>query len=145
MTCNIILTPQNGRFLAHVAELPDCKAEAASRDQALALIQQRFEQIIQRSEIVQWKIPKLEKKFSQLGQIEKPNGASQPATEPTKQSNIVKLDPFILADDKSVHLETPWEFCGIFKDDPTWWPMFEEIERRRDRQKIPTIKKRKKK
>jgi len=57
MICNVILTPQNGRFLAHVVELPDCKAEAESRGQALALIQQRLEEIAKRSEIVQLKIP----------------------------------------------------------------------------------------
>jgi len=39
-----------------------------------------------------------------------------------------------------MHLETPWEYDGIFKDDPTWWPMIEEIERRRDRQKAPASK-----
>jgi predicted RNase H-like HicB family nuclease len=66
MTCNVILTADNGRFLAHVAELPDCKAEAESRDQALALIQKRLEEIVKRSEIVQLEIPNLEKKLSQL-------------------------------------------------------------------------------
>jgi predicted RNase H-like HicB family nuclease len=40
--CTVILTPQNGRFHAHVVELPDCKAEAESRDKALALIQRRL-------------------------------------------------------------------------------------------------------
>jgi predicted RNase H-like HicB family nuclease len=52
MTCNVILTADNGRFFAHVAELPDCKAEAESRDQALALIQKRLEEISNRIEIV---------------------------------------------------------------------------------------------
>lgn len=142
MTCNVILTAENGRFFAHVAELPDCKAEAESRDQALALIQKRLEEISNRIEVVQLKIPQLEKK---LAPPEKQNGAPQPAAKPATPSNIVKLDPFILAEDKSVQLETPWEFFGIFKDDPTWMPMFEEIERRRDRQKIPTTKKAKNK
>ena len=62
MTYNVILTADNGRFLAHVAELPDCKAEAESRDQVLALIKKRLEEFMQRSEIVQLKIPNLEKK-----------------------------------------------------------------------------------
>jgi len=133
MICNIILTPQNGRFFAHVAELPDCKAEAESRDQALALVQRRLEQFMQRSEIVQWKIPDLEKK---LARPESRNGKPQTVNPP----KLVQLPPMVLAEDKSVHLETPWEFAGIFKDDPTWLPMLEEIERRRDRQKIPKLK-----
>jgi predicted RNase H-like HicB family nuclease len=138
MIYNVILTADNGRFIAHVAELPDCKAEAESRDQALALIQQRLEEISRRIEVVQLKIPQLEKK---LAQSEKQNGQTQTAKPP----RLVQFPPMVLAEDKSVHLETPWEFFGIFKDDPTWMPMFEEIERRRDRQKIPTIKKRRKK
>jgi predicted RNase H-like HicB family nuclease len=138
MICNVILTPQNGRFLAHVAELPDCKAEAESRDQALALIQHRLEEIAKRSEIVQLKIPALEKK---LERSEKQNAPARAAKPP----RLVQFPPMVLAGDKSVHLETPWEYFGIFKDDPTWMPMFEEIERRRDRQKISTVKKRRKK
>jgi len=138
MTCNIILTPQNGRFFAHVAELPDCKAEAESRDQALALIQQRLEEFIERSEVVQWEIPNLEKK---LARPEGQNGQAKTVNPP----RLVQLPPMVLATDKNVHLETPWEYFGIFKDDPTWMPMFEEIERRRDRQKIPKAKKRSKK
>jgi hypothetical protein len=31
MTCNVLLTPKNGRFLACVVGLTDCKAEAESR------------------------------------------------------------------------------------------------------------------
>ncbi|MCI0699342.1 hypothetical protein L0337_45985 [candidate division KSB1 bacterium] len=141
MICNVILTPQNGRFLAHVAELPDCKAEAESRDRALALIQKRLEEFVRRSEIVQLEIPNLEKKLSQLERSEKQNEQTITAKPP----RLVQFPPMVLAEDKSVHLETPWEYFGIFKDDPTWMPMFEEIERRRDRQKIPTTKKRRKK
>jgi predicted RNase H-like HicB family nuclease len=139
MTCNVVLTRENGRFLAHVAELPDCKAEAESRDQALALIQKRLEDIVQRSEIVQLKIPNLEQK---LRQSEKHNEQVKAAKPP----KLVQLPPMILAGDKTVHLETPWEYFGIFKDDPTWMPMFEEIERRRDRQIVyPKKNKRKRK
>jgi predicted RNase H-like HicB family nuclease len=57
MTCNVILTAENGRFRAHVAELPHCTAEAESRDRALALIQERLEEIMRRSEIVQLEVP----------------------------------------------------------------------------------------
>jgi hypothetical protein len=52
----------------------------------------------------------------------------------------------VLAEDKSVHLETPWEYFGIFKDDPTWLPMLDEIERQRDRHVVyPKKKKARKK
>ena len=130
MTCNVILTPQNGRFLAHVAELPDCKAEAESRDQALALIQRRLEEISKRIEVVQVTIPQLEKK---LAPLDPPNRQPQIKEKAAMPPNLVRVDPPIAADDKTAHLETPWEYFGIFKDDPTWLPMLEDIERRRDR------------
>lgn len=143
MTCNIILTPQNGRFFAHVAELPDCKAEAESRDQALELVQRRLEEFMQRCEIVQWKIPALEKK---LARPEKSNGQPQIKEKTMPPPNLVRVDPPIAAGDKTVHLETPWEYFGIFKDDPTWLPMLEDIERRRDRHAVyPKKKKARKK
>jgi len=143
MTCNVILTPQNGRFLAYVAELPDCKAKAESRDKALALIQTRLEEIGRRSEIVQLEIPNLEKKLGKMEQPEKRNGNAQPQAKAAKPPRLVQFPPMILASDQTVKLETPWEYCGIFKDDPTWMPMLEEIERRRDRQKVPKLKKEK--
>jgi len=143
MTCNVILTPQNGRFLASVAELPNCTAEAESRDQALALIQACLEEIGKRIEIVQLEIPDFEKKLGNLAQAGKQNGATNGETEAAKPPNLVRLSPMVLAGDQTVKLETPWEYCGIFKDDPTWLPMLEEIERRRDRQKIPKLKKEK--
>jgi predicted RNase H-like HicB family nuclease len=140
MICNVILTADNGRFLAHVVELPDCKAEAESRDQALALIQKRLEEISNRIEVVQLELPNLEKKLGKLKRSEKQNRQTKAAKLP----NLVRVDAPIAADDKTVHLETPWEFVGIFKDDPTWWPMLEDIERRRDRQVVYPKKKRKK-
>ncbi len=130
MTYNVILTPKNGRFLAQVVELPDCKAEAGDRDKALALIQKRIEDIIKRIEIVQVKIPRLGEKSGKNARSEKRNGHS---VKTAKSPNLVRVDPPIAADDKTVHLETPWEYFGIFKDDPTWLPMLEDIERRRDR------------
>lgn len=143
MICNIILTTENGRFLAHVAELPDCKAEAENRDQALALIQQRLEEISRRIEVVQLKIPQLENK---LAQPEKRNGQPQLKEKWATPPNLVRVDPPIAADDKTVHLETPWEYFGIFKDDPMWLPMLEDIERRRDQHIVyPKKKKRMKK
>jgi predicted RNase H-like HicB family nuclease len=145
MICNVILTAQNGRFIAHVAELPDCKAEAESRDQALALIQKRLEEIVRRSEIVQLEIPDLEKKLGKSEQSGKQIEHATQGAEAAKQPRLVQFSPMVLASDKSVHLETPWEYFGIFKDDPTWMPMLEEIERRRDRQKVPKLKKEKRK
>jgi predicted RNase H-like HicB family nuclease len=143
MTCNVILTADNGRFHAHVAELPDCKAEAESRDQALSLIQKRLEEISNRIEIVQLKIPQLEKR---LAPPEKQNGQPQIKKKAATPPNLVRVDPPIAADDKTVHLETPWEYFGIFKDDPTWLPMLEDIERRRDRHVVyPKKKKARKK
>lgn len=140
MTCNVILTAENGRFRAHIAELPHCTAEAESRDRALALIQQRFEEIARRSEVVPLEAPNLVP--PELSRER--NGSAQPKTPPAKPPRLVQFPPMVLAEDKSVQLETPWEYFGIFKDDPTWMPMFEEIERRRDRQKIPKARKRRK-
>lgn len=141
MTCNVILTSENGRFLAHVAELPHCKAEAKSRDRALELIQQRLAEVARRSEVVKLEIPNLE---GTMNEGER-NGAAQPPAKTVKPPKLVQLSPMVLADDKTVQLETPWEYFGIFKDDPTWMPMLEDIERRRDRQKIPGLKKKNKK
>jgi hypothetical protein len=84
------------------------------------------------------KIPQLEKN---LARREKQHAQAQTAKPP----KLVQFPQLLLATDKTVHLETPWEYGGIFKDDPTWRPMIEEIERQRDRQKIPTTKKRRKK
>jgi hypothetical protein len=89
------------------------------------------EEFKQRSEVVQLKIPNLEKKPAPP---EKQHGQARAAKPP----RLVQFPPMALATDKTVHLETPGEYFGIFKDDPAWMPMFEEIERRRDRQKIPT-------
>jgi predicted RNase H-like HicB family nuclease len=130
MTCNVILTTENGRFLAHVAELPDCKAEAESRAQVLALIQKRLEEISNRIEVVQLKIPQLENRLLFSGKQNKQLQIKEKAATPP---SLVHVDPPIAANDKSVHLETPWEYFGIFKDDPTWLPMLEDIERRRNR------------
>jgi len=141
MTCNVILTPQNGRFLAYIAGLPDCKAQADSRDKVLALIQARLKEIIKRSEIVKLRISHFGQKSEKLEPTEKRNGPAKIAKLP----NLVRVDAPIAADDKTVHLETPWEYAGIFKNDPTLWPMMEEIERQRDRQIVyPKKKKRKK-
>jgi hypothetical protein len=91
---------------------------------------------------VQLEIPNLEKKLSQLERSEKQNEQTKAAKPP----RLVQFPPMVLAEDKSVHLETPWEYFGIFKDDPTWLPMLDEIERQRDRHVVyPKKKKARKK
>jgi hypothetical protein len=132
MICTVILTPQNGRFRAQVAELPECTVEAKGRMEALTLIEKRVREFFNRSEVVQLEIPRAA-----------PHKPSRRKTRAAKQPDLVRFDAPVDADDKSTHLETPWDYYGIFKDDPTWLPMIEEIERRRDRQKVYPIKRKK--
>jgi predicted RNase H-like HicB family nuclease len=131
MTCTIILTPKNGRYRAQVAEFPDCDIEAEGRDEALALIEKRIQEIIRRSEILHLEIPTT---------IE----SLQNKVKTTKPPNIVRFEAPNYLNDKEPPRKSIWDYYGIFKDDPTWWPMIDEIERRRDRQRIPTSKRRKK-
>ncbi len=130
MTCTVILTPPNGRFRAQVAELPECKAEAESRDKALALLEKRLQKIVKRSEILHLEISAPAKS------LRNKTGASKPP-------NLVKFEAPNYVNVKEPPGQTVWDYYGIFKDDPTWWPMIDEIERRRDRQRIPTSNRRK--
>lgn len=43
-------------------------------------------------------------------------------TNPDPPSNLVWTE----------NTETPWEWAGVFKDDPTWDQLLEDIERQRD-------------
>jgi predicted RNase H-like HicB family nuclease len=132
MTCTVLLTPQNGRFRAQVAELPECEVEADGRDEALALLERRIQEIVKRSEILHLEIPMPAKEsFQQKMSVAKP-------------LNLVKFEAPRVVNDPDPQRKTFWDFYGIFKDDPTLWPMIDEIERRRDRQRIPTSKRRKK-
>jgi len=132
MTCTVLLTPKNGRFRAQVAELPDVEVEAEGRDEALALLEKRIQEIVKRSEILHLEIPTPAKKsFRQKA------GAAKPP-------NLVRFEAPRVVNDPDPRPKTFWDFYGIFKDDPTWWPMIDEIERRRDRQRVPTKKRRKK-
>lgn len=133
MTCTIILTPQNGRFLAQVAELPECKVVATGRKEALTLIEKRIQKIFNRSEIVQLEIPRVA-----------PHNPPRRKTKTAKQPNLVRFEAPKYINDKDEPRKTFWDYYGIFKDDPTWQPMLDEIERRRDHQRIPTEKRRKK-
>lgn len=131
MTCTVVLTPENGRFHAQAVEFPDCKAVAEDRDKALALLEKRVQEIVNRSEILHL-------------EISAPAKSLRSGTQTSKPLNIVKFDAPNYVNAKEPAGKTIWDYYGIFKDDPTWWPMIEEIERRRDRQKIPISKKRKK-
>ena len=133
MTCTVILTPQNGRFRAQVAELPECKVEAKGRNEALTLIEKRIQEIFNRSEIVQLEIPR----------ATVPLKPSRRKTRAMEQPNLVRFEAPRVVNDKDEPRKTFWDYYGIFKDDPTWQPMLDEIERRRDRQRIPTGKRRK--
>ncbi len=48
------------------------------------------------------------------------------------RSEILQLD--VPTEPKSGNLrhDTPWEWFGAFKDDPTWGELFDEIERQRN-------------
>jgi len=131
MTCTVVLTPPNGRFHAQVAEFPDCKAEADDRDKTLALLEKRIQEIVNRGEILHL-------------EISAPARSLQSKTQTPKSPNIVKFEAPNYVNAKEPAGKTFWDYYGIFKDDPTWWPMIEEIERRRDRQRIPINKRRKK-
>jgi hypothetical protein len=125
MTCTVLLTPQNGRFRAQVAKLPECEVEAEGRDQALVLLERRIQEIVKRSEILHLEIPTPAKKsFRQKASAAKP-------------PNLVKFEAPRVLNDPEPPRKGFWDYYGIFKDDPTLWPMIDEIERRRDRQRIP--------
>jgi len=129
MTCTIILTPVNGRFRAQVAELPQCEVEAEGRDNVLALLKKRIAEVVERSEILHVEIPAPAKSLRQK-------------TSAAKPPNLVRFEAPRVVNDPDPPRKSFWDYYGIFKDDPTLWPMIDEIERRRDRQRIPTSKRR---
>lgn len=47
-------------------------------------------------------------------------------------SEIVQLDVPVKPKSKNLSFDTPWDWFGIFHDDPTWGEMFDEIEMRND-------------
>jgi len=130
MTCTIILTPVNGRFHAQVAELPQCEVEAEGRDNVFALLKKRIAEVVERSEIL----------HVEISAPKKPPAGKTGAAKPP---NLVRIEAPRVVNDKSPRRTTPWDFYGIFKNDPTWMPMIDEIEKQRDRQKTPTMKRRK--
>jgi len=131
MTCTVFLSRNNGRFRARVAELPECEVEAEGRDEALALIEKRAQEIVNSSEILHLEISAPAKSLRQK-------------TCAAKPPNLVRFEAPRVVNDPDPPRKSFWDYYGIFKDDPTWWPMIDEIERRRDRQRIPAGKRRKK-
>lgn len=53
-------------------------------------------------------------------------------SEMISRTEIIQID--VNAEPKSGNFlhDTPWEWFGAFKDDPTWGELFDEIERRRN-------------
>lgn len=48
------------------------------------------------------------------------------------RSEIVQLDVSAEPKSGSLHRNTPWEWFGAFKGDPTWGELFDEIEHQRN-------------
>ena len=44
------------------------------------------------------------------------------------RSEIVQIDVPVEPKSGSLHVSTPWELFGAFKDDPTWRELFDKIE-----------------
>ena len=51
------------------------------------------------------------------------------------RSEIFHLDVSAVPKSRSLHFDTPWEWFGIFKDNPTWGKMFDEIEQQKNSDK----------
>jgi hypothetical protein len=58
-------------------------------------------------------------------------------TSTAKPPNLAKFEAPRVVNGPDPLRKGFWDYYGIFKDDPTLWPMIDEIERRRDRQRIP--------
>ena len=54
----------------------------------------------------------------------------------TSHSEVLRLHvhaaPKVIDEQPSKASQTPWQWFGTFQDDPTWAPLFDEIERQRD-------------
>lgn len=66
--------------------------------------------------------------------------SSRQKASAAKPLNLVKFEAPRVVNDPDPKPKIFWDFYGIFENDPTWWPMINEIEKRRDRQRVPTIK-----
>lgn len=108
-----MLTHQPGQpWRAVVPVLPDCTAEASTRQEVLAKIQECIQEVVQHTEILQIEVQAMPKNGNLTVVAE--NGV-EPASAP---------------------LTTPWHFFGIFQNDPQWGQIFEEIEQEREQNLI---------
>jgi hypothetical protein len=97
----------------------------------LALLKKRLEEVVERSEILQWEVSSPVKSLQQ-----------RPKTP--KSPNVVNFEAPNYVNAQEPPGKTFWDYYGIFNDDPTWWPMLNEIERRRNRQRLSRNKRMKK-
>ncbi len=103
MQYTVLLSKQpDAPWRAVVPALPDCVAEAATREEALVRIKEDIIRVHENFEIVQVEVP--------IGPLLNGNQQGQP--EKT--------------------FEERYPYYSAFKDDPTLGELFDEIERRRD-------------
>lgn len=103
MEYTVVIT-QNSSSLwrAYVPALPECEAEAETRDGVVNRIKERLEEVVPHSELLRIDLP------------------IAPATSQELPVN-----------GNSAAFSENWPDFGIFRDDPTWGELFDEIERRR--------------
>jgi predicted RNase H-like HicB family nuclease len=99
----LISRESDALWRAIVPGMPKCEAEAKTRDQVIAQIKECIAEALRHTEVIQVEVP---------GELCHHNGA---VPNPKK------------TEFKSIH-----DSAGIFRDDPTWGEMFDEIERRRN-------------
>ncbi len=56
--------------------------------------------------------------------------------EVVSRSEIIELDIATAPKSSRASNGTPWPLFGVFRDDPTWADLFEDIERKRDQATI---------
>jgi predicted RNase H-like HicB family nuclease len=47
------------------------------------------------------------------------------------RTEIIQIDVNTKPKSGTLLQDTPWDWCGAFKNDPTWSELFDDIERRR--------------
>jgi predicted RNase H-like HicB family nuclease len=57
--------------------------------------------------------------------------ARETITSIIRRSEIVQLDVSTEPKSGSLYMDTPWEWFGIFKDNPAWEKLFDDAERQR--------------
>jgi len=88
---------------AVVQELPECKAEAETRDQVITAIKTRLAELMRYTEVIRIEAP-----------------------APTMQTQSLNGEVGYTT------FEQEWPDFGAFRDDPTLDELFDDIERRRD-------------